>query len=105
MGDSRDVKLIVCVFVRFAVGKCVKILVLGMWAGKDNVDKLHQAELDHLDNALRREGKKYRRWDFLSVGCAELAGSKHFTSHGARTILKTHKKELGRFFSSGSIYK
>ena len=92
---------------RFAAGKCVKILVLGMWAGKDNDDKLHQAELDRLDNMLRDEGKKYRKWEFLSVGCTELAGSKHFTSHGARTILNTHKKVFDRFFrtAAGSIYK
>ena len=90
---------------RFAAGKCVKILVLGMWAGKDNDDKLHQAELDRLDNMLRDEGKKYRKWEFLSVGCTERAGSKHFTSHGARTILNTHKKVFDRFFRTGSIYK
>ena len=105
MGDSRNAELMVRAIGRFAAGKCVKILVLGMWAGKDNDDKLHQAELDRLDTMLRDEGKKYRKWEFLSVGCTELAGSKHFTSHGARTILNTHKKVFDRFFRTGSIYK
>ena len=88
---------------RFAAGKCVKVLVLGMWAGNDNDDELHQAELDALDNKLLHEGKKYRRWEFLSVGCSQLKGTKHFTSHGARTILNTHRKELHRFVCTGSI--
>ena len=34
---------------RFAVGKCVKVLVLGTWASNDNADELHQAEQDALE--------------------------------------------------------
>ena len=44
---------------RFVAGKCVKVLVRGMWAGNDNEDELHQAELGALDNTLMHEGKQY----------------------------------------------